>query len=51
MLRDRAAGIDRGIHTEAAAAGLAMQEVSGTRKRVPGGLEGVIFKCCHRDLP
>lgn len=50
MLHGRAAGIDRGIHTEAATAGLAMREVLGTRQRVPGGLEGVIFNCCHRDL-
>ncbi|KAK9839653.1 hypothetical protein WJX81_003502 [Elliptochloris bilobata] len=45
----RAAGIDRGIHTEAAAAGLHMREVPGTRQRVAGGLEGVVFRCRHKE--
>jgi hypothetical protein len=45
----RAAGIDRGIHAEAAAAGLRMREAPGTRQRVPGGLEGVVYTCRHSD--
>ncbi len=43
----RAAAIDRGIHVEAAAAGLLMREVAGTRQCVAGGLEGVVFRCRH----
>lgn len=46
----RAAGIDRSIHAEAAAAGLQMREAPGTRQRVPVGLEGVVYTCCHGDM-
>ena len=38
----RAASIDRGIFLEAAAVGLRTREVPGTRKSVPGGLEGAV---------
>ena len=40
----RAASIDRGIFLEAAAAGLRTREVEGTRKAVPGGLEGTVYE-------
>jgi hypothetical protein len=40
----RAASIDRGIFLEAAAVGLRTREVPGTRKQVPGGLEGAVFE-------
>ncbi|CAL5220955.1 g3059 [Coccomyxa viridis] len=40
----RAASIDRGIFLEAAAAGLRTREVDGTRKAVPGGLEGAVYE-------
>ncbi|CAL8471924.1 g11466 [Coccomyxa elongata] len=40
----RAASIDRGIFLEAAAVGLRTREVPGTRKPVPGGLEGAVYE-------
>lgn len=40
----RAASIDRGIFLEAAAVGLRTREVPGTRKQVPGGLEGAVYE-------
>ena len=40
----RAASIDRGIFLEAAAVGLRTREVEGTRKAVPGGLEGAVYE-------
>ncbi|KAK9905522.1 hypothetical protein WJX75_001518 [Coccomyxa subellipsoidea] len=40
----RAASIDRGIFLEAAAVGLRTREVPGTRKSVPGGLEGAVYE-------
>ncbi|KAK9804741.1 hypothetical protein WJX72_002891 [[Myrmecia] bisecta] len=43
----RAAGIDRGIHTEAARVGLGIMEIAGTRQSVGGGLEGVVFQLQH----
>ena len=43
----RAASIDRGIFLEAAAVGLRTREVEGTRKAVPGGLEGAVYEVCR----
>ena len=40
----RAASIDRGICLEAAAVGLRTRMVAGTRKAVPGGLEGAVYE-------
>ena len=44
MVPHRAASIDRGIFLEAAASGLRTREVPGTRRAVPGGLEGAVYE-------
>ena len=46
----RAASIDRGIFLEAAVAGLRTREVDGTRKAVPGGLEGAVYEVSSLSL-
>ena len=40
----RAASIDRSISLEAAAVGLRTRMVAGTKKAVPGGLEGAVYE-------
>ena len=47
----RAASIDRGIFLEAAAAGLRTRGVEGTRKAVPGGLEGAVYEVSQPKRP